>query len=149
MSKDRTSPDLKAFEKKVTEVDGHRLWAARTTADGYPAFTWGGKSYPAHRWFWIRNVGDIPPDQCLIQSCGNKLCVSLDHLSLSAQGVFEKTAFDRTEQVEKSALLEKDSKDEILELRAKGVSQIAIADHFGVTPKAVRDIEFAEESEKS
>lgn len=62
------------------------IWKARRDKDGYGSFhvseNGTQKHIRAHRFSYIANVGDIPPNLHCLHKCDNPACVRPDHLWL-------------------------------------------------------------------
>lgn len=80
----REHMDLAArFWGKVEKTDGCWFWKGRALVNGgYGAFTVKSRPERAHRVAWQLVNGPITPDQHLLHSCDNRLCVRPDHLSI-------------------------------------------------------------------
>lgn len=54
------------------------IWQGRTNGEGYGTLNIGGRAWMAHRWFYVQEIGSLPP--MLDHACRNKLCVNPSHL---------------------------------------------------------------------
>lgn len=71
----KTQAQFWAATKKVGEC---LLWTAGRSRK-YGALRWDNRSDLAHRVAWLLTRGDLPAD-CIVQTCGNTLCVAPEHL---------------------------------------------------------------------
>lgn len=69
------------FDMKLMPVpDGCVLWNAGQSHGGYGKF-WGANGHMhAHRWAWIHQNGPVPEGHQIHHTCGQRLCVNVDHL---------------------------------------------------------------------
>ena len=63
-------------------ANGCRVWAGRTTPDGYGKITLRKVDLYAHRMAWTTSVGPIPPGMFVLHKCDNPPCISIAHLFL-------------------------------------------------------------------
>lgn len=74
--------------EKVDQRSADECWAwtASTDADGYGRFQYptdaGQRHIRAHRWSYLRFVGDIAPGLVVMHKCDNPSCVNPHHLTL-------------------------------------------------------------------
>ena len=119
-------------------------WQGHTDAYGYGALGRGGKVLKAHRVSYELHVGPIPEGAQLLHSCDRPICVNPHHLRAGGHHDNVTDAIER-ERYRKGAqhwnvkLTEEDVR-EIRSLREEGKTYRAIADDYGVSTGAVRDI---------
>jgi len=72
------------FWTKVSDIGtkGCWMWKGRTGRGGYGYFTYGPKTYRAHRLSWLITRGEIPEDIFVCHRCDVPACVNPDHLFL-------------------------------------------------------------------
>jgi hypothetical protein len=77
------TPEELFFEKVEKANDsGCQLWTGYVDEQGYGKFGVGTKTYSVHRARYIIEHGSIPAFHDIIRTCGNRLCVTLEHLSV-------------------------------------------------------------------
>ena len=90
----RRSPSLReAFDRvPLTETEtGCLLWGGRVHPSGLPVFNWRG-SLGGPRGAWLLAHGPIPAGHVVVQSCGERLCVRVEHLRLMSRGDLSRAA---------------------------------------------------------
>ncbi len=78
----------KILARWCVEVGDCVLWAGSAHVQHgtrYPRTQIAGKFMYIRRAVWERARGPIPRGQCVIPTCGNDLCVKLEHLALSRE----------------------------------------------------------------
>jgi hypothetical protein len=68
--------------KTIRTENGCLIFQGRPHKSGYGQLKVFGQHHYAHRYAWTQKNGPVPPNQLLLHSCGNKLCVNLEHLYL-------------------------------------------------------------------
>jgi hypothetical protein len=98
----------------------------------------------AHRFAWEATYGPIPSDACVLHRCDVPACVRPDHLFIGskADNNQDRTSKGRGHIGERhpSAKLTADKVRQLRELYAKGLTQRALADRFGVSQIVVSRI---------
>lgn len=62
------------------DENGCLLWPGAVGTKGHGLISRAGYRTTAHRWFYIREHGPLPPEIHLHHTCGNPACVNIDHL---------------------------------------------------------------------
>ena len=78
------TPDER-FWAKVEKTDHCWEWTGSLVTSGYGNFRSRGRTWVAHRYAYVRMVGEIPPGMGLDHICFNRRCVNPDHLRLATQ----------------------------------------------------------------
>jgi hypothetical protein len=68
--------------KTIKNEDGCEIFQGRPHKSGYGQLKVFGTHHYAHRYAWTQKNGPIPADRILLHTCGNKLCVNIEHLFL-------------------------------------------------------------------
>lgn len=82
------SSDRERFYSKTRRSDmGCLVWtASKVGPNGYGGFRLGGKLMGAHRAAWIIEYGEaLTPEQHILHSCDNPLCVDIAHLRVGTR----------------------------------------------------------------
>lgn len=72
--------DIARFHQKVEKLKECWIWKGAKTGNGYGAFYFQRKIYPAHRFSFIMNNGELEPKKVLLHTCDIPLCVNPAHL---------------------------------------------------------------------
>ncbi len=68
------------------------VWTGSTGSTGTAMTTLRKKSIVVRRYVWIRTHGELPRTRLVIVTCGNRLCMNINHMALSAvndlEGIF-------------------------------------------------------------
>lgn len=109
-------------------------------ANGYGRLTVGRQCWLAHRLSYALHYGDLPADSLICHHCDNPACINPEHLYA---GDIVTNVADRTRRGRHVATLGERSgnteltADDITELRARyaagGISQLALARHYGIS----------------
>lgn len=70
---------MRRFWDKVNKTRKCWLWTASTRGTGYGCIKYNGKVIDAHRFSWYLTHGKWP-NQWVLHSCDNRLCVKPSHL---------------------------------------------------------------------
>ncbi len=118
-------------------------WQSNLYATGYGLYNFQGKTQRAHRimWYLIHNKW---PEQFLLHSCDNKICVNPNHLREGTQkenitDAMQRNRLAKGEQHGQAKLTEKD----VLEIRSeyqKGVRQKQLAKQYQINQSQVSAI---------
>jgi len=68
--------------KTIKNESGCLIFQGKPHKSGYGQLKVFGQHHYAHRYAWTQKNGPVPADQLLLHTCGNKLCVNLEHLYL-------------------------------------------------------------------
>lgn len=71
---------LESFFKKIRITDDCWLWEAAKQAQGYGSFTWGPKTYRAHKLSYELHKQPVSVGLVLDHLCGVRVCVNPAHL---------------------------------------------------------------------
>lgn len=71
--------------KFIVAASGCWLWTACCFTDGYPAFSFQGRSVRAHRHAYEQTYGEIPAGLVIDHLCRNHQCVNPAHLEAVTQ----------------------------------------------------------------
>ncbi len=142
-----TSEDLirNRFWSKVNKTDDCWNWTGAKDSGGYGVCTVNGKNHNTHRlsWEWA-NRKKVPQGQVLLHSCDTASCVNPSHLTPGSQknNVEDRVNKDRSAKGKRNGrarLTDKDIK-KIKKLRAKGLTETAIAVLFGVGRSTISNV---------
>lgn len=134
------------FWSKVARGSGCWLWGAGRSAKGYGRFAYQGKNQRAHRVAWKLFRGPIPAGMDVLHECDNRLCMHPFHLYLGTNNDNVDDKVRRGRQPHVSGERNGNSKitetqaEEIRQARDAGISSVALAKIYPISPHAVRDI---------
>lgn len=126
------------------------LWTGIVMSSGYGQFSIKRKTVSAHRTSWEINRGQIPEDLHVLHRCDVKLCVNPSHLFLGThqenmkdrdrkgRGKWKKPPLLRGEDHYRAKL----SAQQVLEIRKNKEPLQQLADRFGVSKAAVKDVRY-------
>jgi hypothetical protein len=132
-----------ALERFVNNIlvtpEGHWLWQAGHTEDGYGRFSYHGRWEGAHRVAWQLFRGPIPSGLDVLHKCDIRDCVRPSDLFLGTNevNVADKMAKGRIGRVAK---LSPEAVKEIRSRHEQGESQTRLGKEFGVTGSAIHKI---------
>jgi hypothetical protein len=117
------------FERHVDRSGEHHLWTGSTTDRGYAVFWDGYKPVRAHIWAYVQAHGPVPDGKEVTHSCGKRLCMRREHLvaKTHAENLADKIRHGTT-----GKKLDPGKVREIRALHEGGMTQVAIAERFGV-----------------
>jgi hypothetical protein len=136
------TPDLvNAFDDLVIDTrpdtDCHP-WRGYVNFSGFPQFRWHGRYYSAQRasWYLTHRDGDLASMR-LTLTCGNKLCVNVDHMvkepTVACLQRAGKRGSFKTGEGNFNAKMTDQSVRLIREMVSKGIRLATIADAFNVS----------------
>jgi hypothetical protein len=145
------------FWNRVEKTDACWVWHGGT-ADGYGQLQIDKRYVKAHRYAWAEAFGQVPDGLCVLHRCDNRRCVRPDHLFLgtrsdnngdrdlkgrAARGIrhgahTHPDAF-RGERHSRAKLTEVEVRA-VRRLRLKGMTQVNLAQQFGVSRWLIRSI---------
>ena len=124
MKQDFTKQD---FYDKLTPNGDCLEWTAGCFTDGYGQTKAWGKTWLTHR-LALELEGVDTTGHMVLHSCDNKLCCNPNHLRT---GTHQENMDDMTSKGRQRRKL---TEQDVLEIRAiTGITQRAIADHYGVS----------------
>ena len=127
-------------------ANGCVIWRGMTVTRGYPVVSLKFKIYSVRRLVLGWKGGALAPNQVVLASCGNRLCVNPDHLSAGSHA----DAYHRSGNAERIVMrgqkngqskLNPESVRSIRRLRAEGVSSGLLAATLGVSVAAIHKVE--------
>ncbi|RUR38499.1 HNH endonuclease [Vreelandella populi] len=139
--------EVERFHEKyiVDEESGCWLWQAAKRSTGYGAMKVGGLKESAHRISYTVFKGPIPEGLWVLHKCDNPQCVNPNHLfagtplansqDMHAKGR-QRYVGQKGKDNPRSVLTENQVK-EVIKLIAKGMTNRAIANRFGVSHGAI------------
>lgn len=71
--------------EKTIVINDCWIWQGAVDSRGYGQLKSNGKTWRAHRFFYVELVDDIPPGYQIDHLCRNRLCVSPAHLEAVTQ----------------------------------------------------------------
>ena len=131
---------------KRDEVTGCLLWMGGQDRKGYGVFhRRPRKDILAHRRAWRFAIGDIPEGMCVCHRCDVPLCVNPDHLFLGtrAENSADRDAKGRQARGEANKGGGRLRTSDVLIIRERlsaGMTSVAIAHEFGISPGMVGHI---------
>lgn len=138
----RAIPEAERFWNSVDKSGACWLWTAAIGHGGYGSFARGDRSQiTAHRMSWILTHGRNPPDQVL-HRCDVPACVRPDHLWSGSHrdNHADKANKGRTPYGENNSQ-HKLTAEQVEAIRSRyaagGISQQALADHYGLSQPSV------------
>lgn len=135
-----------AFWQYVTPGADDECWEWQGPCDvwGYGRVYFDRETHKAHRLSYEIHYGVDPGELCVCHSCDNPPCVNPYHLFLgtSVENNADRDAKMRHGWGERNgrALLVEDDVREIRQMVADGITQIAVAERFGVNPTTVHAV---------
>ena len=127
--------------KVLGNFDGCVIWPFGRQGDGYGCLRFDGKMQQAHRVSLYLSEGPAPdgkPNACHSPSiCHNRLCVNPRHLRWASKSENE------MDKVSDNTSMRKLSDADVIAIRgmvAEGITNVSIADKFGVTPQYISRI---------
>ena len=140
-------PPAVRFWPRVRKSLGCWEWAGRRSRRGYGEFDVDGGRVAAHRMAWQLARGPIPDGLLVCHHCDNPACVRPDHLFLGTQAdnmcdmaAKGRHGYPRGEDHPSARLSNVDAAEIRRLYRAGGVTQDALARHFGVCQSHVSRI---------
>lgn len=130
-----TEPVRARFWAKVDRSGDCWLWTASQKGQGYGSFgIASGTMRRAHRVAWEMEHGPIPPGGHILHSCGNRLCVRVEHLRVGThkENMIERSASGTTYR-RGPAKLSVDAVSEMRRMRDGGETVASIARHIGIS----------------
>ena len=142
----------KTLERLMSKVDKTRppvredltpcwWWTGRVTNKGYGEFPWQGTHWGTHRVSWTLHNGPIPDGMQILHHCDNRRCIRPDHLYVGTnqQNVDDRETRGRglTGRPGRKPLLTKEQVLRMREMAARGASQTALANAFGIAQSSV------------
>lgn len=124
------------FWSKVLVTPGDCwVWQGATFVDGYGKFWDGEKQVKAHR--WVMGM----PEQCVLHTCDNPLCVNPEHLFLGTRGDNNTDCFVKGRNARGFRLPQtKLSDEQVREIRRSPVSGRQLALRLGVSRSHITSI---------
>lgn len=134
------------FEKKGP--DECWPWTGSKTGEGYGQMVLKGKIRRAHRIMYTNYVGKIPKGKLIRHLCNNPACVNPKHLAVGTDqdNMDDKVKAGRQPSHKgESNPKAKLTKHEVQRIRreynkGRGVSQVALAFRYGVSPETIYDV---------
>ncbi|MFM9850146.1 MAG: HNH endonuclease signature motif containing protein [Hyphomicrobiaceae bacterium] len=135
------SPECEILGRVTISSEGCWLWSGRRNSDGYGQLTIIVKikrRAGAHRLSYRLFKGAIPRGQLVRHTCDNPACVNPAHLVLGSvkDNVADQIARGRRPLTTRSKL----TPDDIRAIRSDHRPQRAIAQHYGISQKAIWNI---------
>lgn len=127
----KSLPD-RFLEKVEVAGCGCHEWRSTIKRDGYGSFWLNGQPTLAHRAAWLIFRGSIPSDRMVCHTCDNRRCVNLDHLYLGTASDNVRDKVERFPGLWGRQKYGPEVHATVRRLRARGLSQQAVADQVGV-----------------
>jgi hypothetical protein len=83
--KSQAAAHARALQKYRVDANGCWIFSTRINRTGYGRLIANGRDMLAHRFFFLKMVGDIPPGMGVCHRCDVPACVNPDHLFLGTQ----------------------------------------------------------------
>jgi hypothetical protein len=126
------------FLEKVKKGDGCWEWIGSKNSKGYGTLRRAGGHWMAHRVSYELAHGcKLPPNRWVLHRCDNPICVNPDHLFLGTQS---DNMRDMARKERGCSKLSHTQAYEILWRKASGERRRALADEYGVSFAAVKDL---------
>lgn len=131
------------FWQRVDISDGCWMWLGGRSDEGYGRVKIGGRRYVASRIAYLLIRGEVPDDLNVCHTCDNPGCVNPAHLFLGddAANHRDRDAKGRGRWVTRDfhplTKLPSSAVSIVKEMAAAGMTQSAIAEHFGVSQTTV------------
>jgi hypothetical protein len=138
------TPEQRFDEYRKEMPSGCIEWQGGKGTGGYGSFRKDNKSWPAHRWIWIRTYGPIPDGLVVRHKCDNPPCTNTDHLELGTTQDNTQDMVDRERQTRgsihhKAKLTERQVADIRNALR-NGARPKDLGEYYGVTAGLISQI---------
>lgn len=72
------------IEARIRQEGECRIWYGAIGSTGTATLSHKKKSIVVRRYLWVRTHGPLPRTRLVIMSCGNRRCLNVDHMTLSA-----------------------------------------------------------------
>jgi len=109
-------------------------WNARLSPKGYGCFSWGKKTWFAHRASLLIYRGEtVPEGMVTLHSCDNPSCVNPKHLSIGTNKENQIDSWSKNRRKKDCKL----KPSEVLEIRASTERQVDLAERYGVSQAAI------------
>lgn len=117
-------------------------WPSGLHKMGYGQRQYKGKNWLAHRAAWDEEIGPIPNGLQVLHRCDNRPCCEITHLFLGTladnmRDMVAKGRQSRGERVPQHKLTSCDVEDIRRTYAAGGMTQKALAAHYGVDPSNI------------
>lgn len=114
-------------EYVVDPETGCWIWQRTVSLHGYGKLTRGGRSWAAHRWYYLQARGSLPKRD-LHHICGVRLCVNPDHLEPHTRAEHSHAKEDGRTPL---------TWEIVREIRASSLPNGALAEKYGVQKPAI------------
>lgn len=144
-----TTIAFKDVSNFVHEDLDHLVWTG-STSNGHPAMRLKGKNVLVRRAIWEDHHGPIPYGKIIRCTCGDKLCVAIEHLTLTTYkklalalgpavmaGPVRSAAIARAKRVPKYAKL---TEQIVRYIRSSNETGVALARRYGVPQQRISNI---------
>lgn len=139
----RALPESTRFWNLVDKTGDCWLWTAAISRNGYGSFLRDGRRQAgAHRVAWELSFGNVPPGLNVLHHCDVRNCVRPSHLFVGTHKInmTDRNHKERLAFGERSGT-HKLTEDNVRAIRAAyaagGISQQALADHYGTSQFAI------------